>query len=165
MSGSGYAIGPGRSQSRGVGTGDTGAACGAACAKARAEPIAPPTTVVRKNRLSMSAALEVLRVLRVALPLVVRVLGIRAEGPAPSWERAPRGRHGIGRRPLLDPVHDGCQQIERVQRRRATLAVAHPGRQEETAEVGGLCRAAVRAGHALVVVHRIERREPRVADA
>src|SRR5688572_16385040 len=68
MSGSGYGMGPGTAQSRGVGTGDT--AAGWPCANARADATAEPIAAPRNARLCIAA----LRVLHLTLFAVARTL-------------------------------------------------------------------------------------------
>ena len=111
------------------------------------------------------AALERRGVLDVARPLVVRVRRVGAQRPAASGPAAARGPDGLRRLLVLDPVDDRAQHVEGVERRRSAATVAHPRHQEEPTPAGDHGRTTVRPGHPLVVVDRVEGREPRVADA
>ncbi len=119
---------------------------------------------LRRDRLRR-AALERRGVLDVARPLVLRVRRVGAQRPAAAGEAAARGPDGLRWDLVLDPVDDGAQHVEGVERRRSAATVAHPRHQEEPAPAADRGRPAVRPGHALVVVDGVEGREPGVADA
>src|SRR6187200_1264382 len=147
----------------GVGAFGVGTSCGGDADEPH--PVSSIAHVIRTmTRLSLVAAFKVLRLLWISLSLVVRMLGIRTQRTAPSGKRATR-RSGCRRRSLLDPIHERRQQIEAVQRSFTTVTVPHPWSQIQTAPVVDDGRATIGLGHALVVVDRIERREPRIAHA
>ena len=76
-----------------------------------------------------------------------------------------RWRSGSPARCPSPPTPRSPSAHRRCRAQRSAAAVAHARRQEQPAPVAHLLGAAVRLRHALVVVDRVERREPRVADA
>ena len=52
-----------------------------------------------------------------------------------------------------------------IERGRTSSAMSHAGRQKKAAPVADLLRPAVRRSHALVIPHRVERREQGIAQA
>src|SRR5687767_13456559 len=111
------------------------------------------------------AAFEVGGVFRIALPLVLRMLGIRAKRTSAARKGGTGSDDGLRRLALLHPVDDGAEQIEPLQRG-ATAAMAHSRHGKQAARLlANLVQAAGVPGHALVIVDRVERREPRIAPA
>src|SRR5271165_1509138 len=90
-------------------------------------------------------ALEIAGVLAVTVPVVLRVFWISAEWAAAAWERGAGGNHGIGRRPLLNPVDNSGKHVEVIESGPAT-AVGHAGDEEHSAPFGNLFSAAVGCG-------------------
>src|SRR5688572_28112071 len=82
--------------------------------------------------------LEACRILRVALTLVMRMQRIRAERAAPSRERATGRGNARRRHAVFDPLHDGGERVERVERGGPAAAMTHPRRQEQAAPVAHL---------------------------
>ena len=97
--------------------------------------------------------------------LVVCVLRVRAERPAASRQGAAGRRHGSRRRALLDPVDDRRQHVESVERDGPPPQCPMPGARNRRLQFMTCVGSAVGFRHALVVVDRVERREPRIADA
>jgi len=80
--------------------------------------------------------------------------GPETPGPLPSRNPA-----------FLHPVGDGAEEIELVECRLASAAMAHSGHQEEAAPALDFLHAAVVLSHALVIAESVEEGEPRVARA
>src|SRR6185437_8367804 len=143
------------------------------CATARPMPRLPPVTMaifpesagMRCSSLPSVGAGEVRGVVRIARPFILRVKRPGAER-ARAFREGGAGRdHVIGRLALFDPVHHRGQEIEIVERRPAP-AMPHAGHGKKPARLRAhLVHAARGRGHALVIIERVERREPRIAPA
>src|SRR5262252_2417969 len=91
--------------------------------------------MVFRHRACLFAALEVPRIFGIALALVIRILGICAQWPAPPRESFPRSDHVIWSSAFFHPIHRRGQQVEIVQCELATTAVIHAWHEKQAAPV------------------------------
>ena len=89
--------------------------------------------------------MEVAGVLGVPGSGVLRVFWIGAERAAAAGECLTGGDNGIGRCAFLDPIDDGAEHVEVIERR-AAAAMSHSGHQEDAAPFSNLVGAAVGFG-------------------
>src|SRR6185437_10731733 len=75
---------------------------------------------------ALSNTLETARVVWTALPFVLRVLRIRAQGPAAPRKIFAGSDKRIRRRSLLHPIHHRPQRVESIERSRSARAMIHP---------------------------------------
>ncbi len=91
------------------------------------------------------------------------MLRIRAQGPAALRECLAGRDHSLWGMPLLDPTHEGLEQIETIERRRAAATVAHPRHEKQPAPPRDRLEAAVVLGELFVIAHGLLCGEPGIA--
>ena len=88
---------------------------------------------------------------------------MRAKRPTAARKGRAGRDHRIGRLAVFDPIHHGAEKIKTFERGTAR-AVTHAGHQIELARLlPHLLHSTGVRSHALVVIHCIECREPRIA--
>src|ERR1041385_4673901 len=111
---------------------------------------------------ALVAALEIRRLLAIAVTFVLRMPWVRTQRPAAAREGHARRFHRIRRGTLLHPVLDRGQQVEAIERRRAAAAVTHAGHEEQPARLRHDIGTTVIRSHLRVVANGVFGREPRI---
>src|SRR5262249_22926612 len=108
---------------------------------------------------------EICSVIDTAFPDVLRLLRIRTKRTraVDHFSYPVRGDDSLGRHPVLDPVLQRCQQIERVWARSRPRAMVYAWRHEKPQELVGIVAEAL--DDFLVVRHRAQRGEGGISPA
>ena len=110
----------------------------------------------------LSLTAKISGIVRVSMPRVLSMFGIWTQRSASARKCLSRSNDGLRRVAFLDPLHDSAEHVELIERGPSS-AMTHSRHQEHPAPLRDLHCSAVCCRKRLVVVQRIERREPGVA--